>query len=595
MAIPALFTSMAIAGGVLFAALKDAKTVLASLAPAFQDVQKSISANFWAQAATPIKSMVGDLLPRLRGGLNNVATSLGSVFGQLATSIKNVAASSNIGVMFSRLAQGIDLAKGAVQPLVASFVTLGEVGSTVLPRLGSWVANVATSFNGFIQYAAKSGELTQWLEGGITALKNLGSIIVSVGSSLKGIYDAANAVGGLTLGGFANGLKTIADLINLPAFQGFLTTLFQGASDAFAGLSQALGPVAQALQTLAPPFAQIMRIAGELAGAVLTTLSNVIVKNKGAFGGLVGVVQTAANILTPFLSFISDNAQAFTALAVTIGVVVGAIKLWAVAQAILNIALAANPIGLIITLVAGLVAGIVYLATQTTFFQDAWKAMTDFIGSAIQASAVVILAVFKAISDSWNSTIAVIQAAWSAVWNFVVSIVRNYIATVVAVIRTIIAVWTVITTAMSTVWNAAWNAISSFVGAIIDGIKGFFNGLIDAARNTAAWIKSIFDGIGDAVGAVGNFLSGHGGASFGVTATMQHALAGPAGVGGSGFLLTPSLTVGSSAAPTIVSNNYSITIEANNAYDPQAVGKAVIEAQKTYFRSIGANPAGGGF
>lgn len=54
------------------------------------------------------------------------------------------------------------------------------------------------------------------------------------------------------------------------------------------------------------------------------------------------------------------------------------------AQWALNAALSANPIGLVITLIAALVAGIIWVATQTTFFQDVWANVTSFIGTAWQ-------------------------------------------------------------------------------------------------------------------------------------------------------------------------------------------------------------------
>jgi hypothetical protein len=62
-----------------------------------------------------------------------------------------------------------------------------------------------------------------------------------------------------------------------------------------------------------------------------------------------------------------------------------ATKIWAATQWLLNAALSANPIGLIIGLVVGLIAVIVLIATKTTWFQDAWSAAWGAIKTAAAA------------------------------------------------------------------------------------------------------------------------------------------------------------------------------------------------------------------
>lgn len=66
---------------------------------------------------------------------------------------------------------------------------------------------------------------------------------------------------------------------------------------------------------------------------------------------------------------------AIIASSVAMGVATAAQWLW-------NVAMDANPIGLIILAVVALVAGIIYLATKTTFFQTVWKDVTTAIGVA---------------------------------------------------------------------------------------------------------------------------------------------------------------------------------------------------------------------
>lgn len=59
--------------------------------------------------------------------------------------------------------------------------------------------------------------------------------------------------------------------------------------------------------------------------------------------------------------------------------VIAAIKIWTVVQAILDAELFANPIGLIVLAIAALVAGIIYVATKTRFFQTVWADVWGFM------------------------------------------------------------------------------------------------------------------------------------------------------------------------------------------------------------------------
>jgi hypothetical protein len=62
-----------------------------------------------------------------------------------------------------------------------------------------------------------------------------------------------------------------------------------------------------------------------------------------------------------------------------------ATKAWAAVQWLLNAAMSANPIGLIIGLVVGLIAVIVLIATKTTWFQTAWEVAWRAIKTAAAA------------------------------------------------------------------------------------------------------------------------------------------------------------------------------------------------------------------
>jgi hypothetical protein len=111
-------------------------------------------------------------------------------------------------------------------------------------------------------------------------------------------------------------------------------------------------------------------------------------------GALLPVLTDLGTKLLEIIGFVKENGTVFTALAVAIGatvVTVYAVKAaqaayaagtaivkaatvaWTGVQWLLNAALTANPIGLIIVGIAALIAIIVLIATKTTWFQTIWE------------------------------------------------------------------------------------------------------------------------------------------------------------------------------------------------------------------------------
>ncbi|GIJ10727.1 phage tail tape measure protein [Micromonospora andamanensis] len=103
---------------------------------------------------------------------------------------------------------------------------------------------------------------------------------------------------------------------------------------------------------------------------------------RQAMAALADTMAQAIPYLEKVVGFLSEHSEVvgplavgLGALAVVIGVVAAALKVWAVVQAILNLALWTSPITWIVLGVLLLVAAIVLIATKTTWFQDLWSAL----------------------------------------------------------------------------------------------------------------------------------------------------------------------------------------------------------------------------
>jgi hypothetical protein len=130
---------------------------------------------------------------------------------------------------------------------------------------------------------------------------------------------------------------------------------------------------------------------------------------------------------------LSEWAEKLNLITPILSALVGIVGLVTAAQWLWNIAMSANPIGLIIIAVGALIAIIVLIATKTTWFQDAWKASWGWIkrtasdvwdwlkelpgkiGSAFVKVAEFIgrpfRAAFNFVADAWNNTVGKLQ--WS--------------------------------------------------------------------------------------------------------------------------------------------------------------------------------------
>jgi len=125
-------------------------------------------------------------------------------------------------------------------------------------------------------------------------------------------------------------------------------------------------------------FRDVLTDTGSKIGTVVGWLKDNTTAVKVAAVG-VGVLTLAVQAHNLAL-FISTGGLKAWILQTTI--VKTATAVWAAGQWLLNAALTANPIGLVVAAIALLIGGIVLIATKTTWFQTIWKVMTDALGTA---------------------------------------------------------------------------------------------------------------------------------------------------------------------------------------------------------------------
>ncbi|KUM34532.1 peptidoglycan DD-metalloendopeptidase family protein [Arthrobacter sp. EpRS71] len=545
--------------GKLTPAAQESVRALLAVKEQLGQIRRIAQENFFTGFAAPLLSLAGSVMPQLATGVGAIASALGSGAQIFMQALEKSLDGGVLESLLMGVATSTTILNRAIEPVVNSFVTLGQVGMNYMPRLAIAIADIATRFNDFIQAAAADGRLATWIDNGIQGFKDLWSIGGSVAGIFSALNRAAEAGGAVsTLSGMAAALRNIETIMQGPVFQTTMSTIFAGAEAGSQGLLAALGPIGEAFKNGATAFAEFLRLGGEIAGTfvggVFTALSNpafgaglvtfmeavqrgvgeivpLLPGLTGAFGAFLSALAPIAEtvgpsliqVLTFFASSVATLLSVFDPLLVALagspavlGVLIGAFvatraasaaltaagniqriamagwaavtKAVAAGQWLLNAALSANPIGVVVALIAGLVAGLIWFFTQTELGQQ----IVQNVWGAIQVAVSAVVDWFQ------NTAMPVIQQVFAVVGAVFTWLYENVIRPVFEGISAVVGAWWTVTSYIFQILGAVIQKVigPAFVWLyenVIKPVFGFIGALI------SAWwtfiIKPIFDGL----------------------------------------------------------------------------------------------------
>lgn len=161
------------------------------------------------------------------------------------------------------------------------------------------------------------------------------------------------------------------------------------------------------------------------------------------------------------------------------------------AQYALNVAMNANPIGIIISLVAGLVAGFIALWNNCegfrNFFLNMWETIKNTVGAVVEA-------VVGFFTGLWETVTAGAQAFWDGIVG-IFSTVAEWFDTYV--IQPVVGFFTGMWDAISSGAKAVWDVISGIFSPVVEWFKKLFmsiyNTLSDIVNNIIAIIRGLWE------------------------------------------------------------------------------------------------------
>lgn len=232
----------------------------------------------------------------------------------------------------------------------------------------------------------------------------------------------------------------------IPSVQGLAEIIFTGDTDKPIFGLDPNSPVTGFLEGLRDA---VMKV-----GDALLTATSWGIEHKGLLStlavtiGTVVIAFTALNAVTKTMAAI-QAAGSIVAWVTGLQSMKGAVDAAKAAQAAFNVVMNANPIFLIVTAIAALVAGLAWFFTQTEMGQQAWASITAAFQSFLDW-----------IAPYWNATLDALSAAWSVVWGAVSGFFTSYVVpTIMGAVTILGSLWDGLVAVVSAVWTGIQAAV----------------------------------------------------------------------------------------------------------------------------------------
>lgn len=507
-----------------------------SVIPVLEGVKKRLQDAFFGQLSKgqSVIAKVVKVISAVQRQAQGIAGAMGAIVRNIVVWVSKASTIKDIRAVLSGVNAFLLKIRTSIGPVVAAFINLAAQGSAFAGVAGGKVATALQSLADWMN-RLDIGAIFAKAMPILSTLADLFWDIVFIVGNIFSIFnvDGANALGtlGTMVATLASFLETADGEAVLQALGAAIQAVAGAASTVFMAALQAITPI---LIALTPAIVQLSeQISGFLvpaiqtAGPILASLAGFMADNmtwitplvagvgalaaaykvysavaKGvaavqAFLALSAVKSTAAWIANT--ASIVANRVAQAAMAVVQGVVKAATVAYTAVQWLLNVALTANPIGLVIAAIALLIVGIILLWKKSETFRTIVLAVWNAIKIAAMAVA------------NWFMTKIVpsLKRAWDMI-----------VAGVKFLVRIWMAQWTITRNVVTTVWNWITNVIKkaiqnikntiATIKAVITVVRNAFNqvntAIANALRTAVSWVKGLPGRITAALGNLGSLL-----------------------------------------------------------------------------------------
>jgi tape measure domain-containing protein len=284
---------------------------------------------------------------------------------------------------------------------------MNEQAGTLTGLMSTFKDTVGQSLGKMMEPAV--GSIKEALPGLTSMMDNLLKSVAPtingvVGSTLKALVDLLPAIEPLIIGFgglFTSMMSAIAPFLPLIVEQfASLAPVFSSLGDLVLVMAEALMPVGM---IIFPALATAVGLASNLFGA----LAGFVIQNKDAFivlGGAIGAVWITMQLIAGFTAIVTFF-KTFSIVAK-----IATIQTW-----LFNSALYANPIGLLVAAIVGLIAGIVLLYMKFEWFRRGIKGLWNFIVTTVQGAINILLGYWEFFINNFIKGVNLLIKGWNAI------------------------------------------------------------------------------------------------------------------------------------------------------------------------------------
>ena len=349
--------------------------------------------NYLGNTTAASAPLISDVVTRIGplGEVGGVAAGEIAALGasMVGSGIQSDVAATGLKNMILALTAGESATKSQAQALQQLGLDAGSVAQGMQDDAKGTILNVLSSIQGLdkVKQAAVLSDL--FGKESLGAIAPLLSNLDGVKDNLNKVADASNYAGSME-GEFAARSATTANSLQLMKNKAEATKISIGN-----GLIPAIMPVLEILNSgvgIISNFAQNNQMAAKAVGGLAVV--------TGIFCGAVGALSTVASSVQTVVVFAKWAREA--------GV---AVKIWTAVQWVLNAAMTANPIGLVIIGIAALIA-IGYVLYQN------WETISDFASTMWEGAKEAAGAFGEFVKEKIGAMCDWVQEKWQALKDF---------------------------------------------------------------------------------------------------------------------------------------------------------------------------------
>lgn len=280
LAAPAALAGLASAGYVGYRVFGDLKEKFDVTKTSLANLNKELGDNAWNEYGDNLYRLANDVAPSLSKGLNGIAVEEGKVLNGLIDVVRQSNEADQLPRIFENTRLAVSELNPGLQSLARAFLGLSDQSSQYLPRMASYISDVAEKWANWVDTAERTGQVSKAMEKAIEQGGYLKSSVFDLIGILEGTLGTlAKTENGIQ--GFSEALAKANKAVHTIRFQETLEAWSAGAQDAQDKMRNAFKDIGDAAYSLKDTTRAVFGDAGQIVGEGITGLSRVLQQSGG--------------------------------------------------------------------------------------------------------------------------------------------------------------------------------------------------------------------------------------------------------------------------------------------------------------------------